>query len=459
MKRFTPNLLMKEGLIMKTNRRKMSWVQLTFITAANMLGAGIIMLPAQLAEVGTISIFSWIITSLGSLTLAMVFARCGMFTTKPGGMGGYAEYGYGRIGHFMANYAYSVSIVIANVAIAISAVGYGAGFLGSEFSPVQTCIYTVALLWLAASLNLRGTRYSGKLTTVTIWGSILPILVMSTLGWYWFNPSTWTAAWCPNPLGWSDAVGSSISLTLWSFLGLESASVNMDAVEDPQTSVPKATFFSTAGVAVIYIVSTNVIAGIVPNADLLNSSAPFGMAFAAMFGSTIGAAVMGLMALACAGSLLSWQFTLARVFKTSAERGLFPKVFAKVTQADVPLRGMFLILLMQSALALMTVSPSLSEQFERLANLAVVTNVIPYILCASSLKAMLDQEGIPNERCNRNASYFLSGISVLYCFYALTTLSLANFAGGCLAAGIGWIAYLVRFNLLKTNFIVEQEIK
>ena len=73
--------IMEEGLIMKTNRRKMSWVQLTFITAANMLGAGIIMLPSQLAEVGTISIFSWIITSLGSLALAITFSRCGMFTT------------------------------------------------------------------------------------------------------------------------------------------------------------------------------------------------------------------------------------------------------------------------------------------------------------------------------------------------------------------------------------------
>ena len=98
----------------------MSVVQLTFVTAANMLGAGIIMLPTKLAEVGTISIISWIITSLGSLALAMAFARCGMFTTKPGGMGGYSEYAFGRIGHFMANYAYSVSIVIANVAIAIT---------------------------------------------------------------------------------------------------------------------------------------------------------------------------------------------------------------------------------------------------------------------------------------------------------------------------------------------------
>ena len=60
---------------MKTTCRKMSVVQLTFVTAANMLGAGIIMLPTKLAEVGTISIISWIITSLGSLALAMAFAR------------------------------------------------------------------------------------------------------------------------------------------------------------------------------------------------------------------------------------------------------------------------------------------------------------------------------------------------------------------------------------------------
>lgn len=52
---------------MKTTCRKMSVVQLTFVTAANMLGAGIIMLPTKLAEVGTISIISWIITSFGSL--------------------------------------------------------------------------------------------------------------------------------------------------------------------------------------------------------------------------------------------------------------------------------------------------------------------------------------------------------------------------------------------------------
>ena len=212
---------------MNTSRRKMSLTQLTFVTAANMLGAGIIMLPTKLAQVGTISIFSWVITSLGSLALALTFARCGMFSTKPGGLGGYSEYAFGRIGHFMANYAYAVSIVIANVAIAISAVGYGAGFFGVSLSPVQTCLYTIVLLWLGALLNFSGTRKSGTRSTITIWGAIIPVLGISLIGWFWFDPSTWLAAWNPNEVAFGEAVGNSIALTLWSFLGLESAAVNI----------------------------------------------------------------------------------------------------------------------------------------------------------------------------------------------------------------------------------------
>lgn len=359
----------------------------------------------------------------------------------------------------MANYAYAVSIVIANVAIAISAVGYGAGFLGTSFTPLQTCLYTIALLWLAAALNFSGSRYSGKLSTVTIWGAIIPVLGISVIGWLWFDPATWISSWNPNHVAFGDAVGNSIALTLWSFLGLESAAVNMDAVENPQRSVPIATFLSTLGVAVIYVASTNVIAGIVPNADILSSSAPFGLAFSYMLGSTAGKVVMGLMVFSCAGSLLSWQFTLARVFKTSAQRGLFPKIFAKVTNADVPIKGMFVILSMQSLLALMTISPTLAAQFELLANLAVVTNVIPYILCAIALKSILMKENISNSICNRNTSIFLSGVSIIYCVYALTTTDALTFISGCMAAFIGWLVYVVRFNIMKQSLPLQEQTK
>ena len=46
-------------------------------------------------------------------------------------------------------------------------------------------------------------------------------------------------------------------------------------------------------------------------------------------------------------------------------------------------------------------------------------------------------------------SIFLSGVSIIYCIYALTTTDAATFFSGCLAVFIGWMIYMVRFNLLK----------
>ena len=102
---------------MSAKSNKIGVVQLTILTMVNMMGSGIIMLPTKLAEIGTISIVSWLVTAVGSTALAYAFAQCGMFSRKSGGMGGYAEYSFGKAGNFMANYTYGVSLVIANTAI------------------------------------------------------------------------------------------------------------------------------------------------------------------------------------------------------------------------------------------------------------------------------------------------------------------------------------------------------
>ncbi|MGL4352302.1 MAG: amino acid permease, partial [Plesiomonas shigelloides] len=85
---------------MSKQNNKMGVVQLTILTAVNMMGSGIIMLPAKLAQVGTISILSWLVTACGSMALAFAFAKCGMLSRKSGGMGGYAEYAFGKSGNF-----------------------------------------------------------------------------------------------------------------------------------------------------------------------------------------------------------------------------------------------------------------------------------------------------------------------------------------------------------------------
>ncbi len=434
------------------SKSKMSVGQLTLLTAINMMGSGIIMLPSKLAQVGTMSILSWLVTAVGSMALAYAFSQCGMFSHKSGGMGGYAEYSYGKAGSFMGNYSYGLSLIIANAAIAISAVGYTSVLLGVSLSPLLVGLWTIFTLWLATVLNFKGASVTGKISSITVWGVIIPVLVISIFGWFWFSGATYAASWNPNHLPLLSGIGKSISITLWAFLGLESASANMDSVENPRKNVPIACLGGTIGAAIIYIVSTNVIAGIVPNSALLTSNAPFGLVFASMFNPFIGKIVIGLMIISCFGSLLGWQFTIAQVFKSSAIEGYFPKIFSKVTKTGTPIAGMIVITIVQTLLALMTISPSLSKQFDILVNLAVVTNIIPYLLSMSSLNVILRSENVPANKIK--VTTFVALVASLYSLYALYSSGSQAVLYGSIATFAGWTLYGFvshRFDMEKEN--------
>ena len=437
---------------MSAKSNKIGVVQLTILTMVNMMGSGIIMLPTKLAEIGTISIVSWLVTAVGSTALAYAFAQCGMFSKKSGGMGGYAEYSFGKAGNFMANYTYGVSLVIANTAIAISAVGYGSEFLGATLSPLSIALWTIFTLWLATILNFGGARITGNISSFTIWGVIIPVVGISIIGWKWFDSSMYVNSWNPHNVPTFEAIGVSISMTLWAFLGLESACANADAVENPEKNVPIAVLGGTLGAAVIYIVSTNVIAGIVPNLELANSTAPFGLAFAHMFNETIGRVIMGLMVMSCFGSLLGWQFTIAQVFKSSAEEGYFPAFFKKVTSKDAPIVGMVTITALQTLLSLMTISPSLNKQFNVLVDLAVVTNVIPYLLSMAALAVLLKAENVAPQKYK--TTVFVAFIGSLYSIYALYAAGEQAMLYGSIVTFIGWTLYgfvSYKFDLKKSQ--------
>ena len=417
------------------NRTKMSVTQLTLLTAINMMGSGIVMLPTKLAEIGTISILSWLITAVGSLCLAYAFAKCGMFSKCPG-MGGYSEYAFGKAGNFMANYTYGVSLLFANIAIAITCVGYGAEFLEIELTPVQVCLSTIVVLWICTSANFMGASLTGKFSALAVWCVILPVLLLTVISWFWFSPTMYVEAWNPHNEPFFSAVGASISMTLWAFLGLESACANSDAVDNPEKNVPIAVLAATIGVAIIYIVSTNIIAGIVPNAELVKSNAPFGLTFTMMFNSTIGKIVTFLLVLSCAGSTLGWQFTIAKVFQQSAIDGFFPKCFAKVNKWKAPVLGMIIITAIQTGFCFMTISPELFKQFNRLVDLAVVTNIMPYLLSMAAVAVIMKVAKV--EPSKAKLYNVIAIIGAIYSFYALFSTGITEVFYGSLATFLGW---------------------
>lgn len=425
---------------MAEQQKKMNVMQLTFIVTVNMMGSGIIMLPANMAQVGAISLLSWAVTALGSLAIAYGFAQAGLFNQRTGGLAAYAEDAYGKDGYFQVFFLYFLSLAIANVAVASSALGYLAAFFPVLSStPVMSCLSVIALLWLTTVANFGGPSLTGKIGSITVWGVILPVGFIATVGWFWFSAETFSAAWNPKGISLMEGVGSSISLTLWAFLGMESASQNASAVENPKRDVPLACMFGTLGAAAVYILSTTVIQGIVPNAELAESSGPFGLAFAKMFNPMVGQIVMALAAMACVGSLLGWQFTLASTAKDAADTRMFPAIFGKATGAGAPIMGMVIMGIVQSVMALSTISPNLSEQFAALVNLAVVTNVVPYIISLSALFVMMRDAKVEPGVFKRNA--FVVVVALLYSVYALWASGKDAVMGGMLVMGIGYIVY------------------
>jgi putrescine:ornithine antiporter len=421
-------------------QKKMSLMQLTFIVAVNMMGSGIIMLPTNMAKVGAISLLSWIVTALGSMAIAYGFAQAGLFNQRPGGMAAYAEDAYGKSGYFVVFYLYFLSLAIGNVAIATSALGYLAAFAPAlTATPTATCIGVIALLWLTTVANFGGPSITGRIGSVTVWGVIIPVGLLSFLGWFWFKGTTFAAAWNPQGMSLGAGMGSSIALTLWAFLGMESAAQNSDAVENPKRDVPLACMFGTLGAAVIYILSTTVIQGIVPNADLANSTGPFGLAYARMFSPGVGSVIMALAVLACLGSLLGWQFTLSMTAKSAADERMFPSFFSKLNSMGAPITGMVLMGIVQSVLALTTISPSLSDQFGVLVNLAVVTNVVPYIIALSALPLMMQTAGVEKAKYQRNVA--VAVVAMLYSTYAIYASGKDAVLGAAVVWGIGYLIW------------------
>ncbi|MCX2887730.1 MULTISPECIES: putrescine-ornithine antiporter [Pseudomonas] len=420
--------------------KKMGLVGLTTLVTVNMMGSGIIMLPASMAQIGAVSLLSWVVTAVGSMAIAYCFAQCGIYCTRPGGMSAYSEEAHGKSAFFLCSYLYFLSLMIGNVAIGISAVGYLTPFfpwLGSGAIPLLAG--AVALIWFTTLANLGGAEITGRLGAISVWGVIVPVAGLSLIGWHWFSPTLFQEAWNPGHIPVAQAVTSSIPLTLWAFLGMESAAQNSDAVENPKRNVPLACLLGTLGAAVVYILSTSVIQGIVPNPDLANASAPFAMVYARMFNDSVGNVIMGLAVIACVGSLLGWQFTLAETAKVTAGQGLFPRLFTRTTARGVPLAGMLTCAVLQSLIALSTLSPNASAQFSKLVNLAAVTNIIPYITSLTGLLVIMYKAQVEMAIFRRNAAIMV--LAVCYCFYALYASGLEAVFGAALIMALGYLLF------------------
>ena len=276
---------------------------------------------------------------------------------------------------------------------------------------------------------------------------MVPVLIISIVGLFFFKPDIFSAAWNPHHYTLVQTLGLSNSFTLWAFLGLESACSNMERVKNPERNVPIAVIAATVAIGVFSILYATVIQGIVPNAVLAQSNAPFGDACAYMFGPEAGHVVTALMIFGCGGALIAWQFTLVELLRAGAQEGYFPKVFGRVNAYEIPVRGIAVMLLIQMMLLSMTGSPSMVAQFDALIKLSTVANLVPYVLAMASLDIMQRQAGKDSDLTRMAA---VAGGA--YSIYACIQCGMDSVTYGMVAVLVGLMIYGLYAVRLQTPY-------
>lgn len=397
--------------------KKMSLLQATMLVAGNMIGTGVFLLPASMASVGGIAVFGWVVATAGVAALGIAFAKLGELDPQEGGPYAYARDFLGPYAGFQTNYVYWFGNWIGNIAIAVAAVGYLAEFLPSVAGPPASVIATALVIWLLTFANILGPRVVGALETWTMSLALVPILAIAFFGWLWFDSSTFFAGWNVSGGSSFSAVSRAASMALWAFMGIESAAVSAGVIENPKRNIPRATLMGLALAAVVYVLSSTVIMGIIPNAQLQTSHAPFAEAARLAIGNT-GAIVISLCAiLKSVGSLGGWMLLVGQSAKAAADDGMFPSAFARLNRNGVPARGLVIVGVLMTIVLFATMSPTIAGQFSRIIDLAVILIVIPYVYSAVAMVKVVHDHGVSARTFQ--VYKWIALAAVAYCLWAV----------------------------------------
>jgi arginine:agmatine antiporter len=213
------------------------------------------------------------------------------------------------------------------------------------------------------------------------------------------------------------AVSRAASMALWAYMGIESAAVSAGVIENPTRNVPLATLIGLTLAAIVYVLSSSVIMGLLPNDVLRNSHAPFAEAARIAIG-TSGAIVISICAvLKSVGSLGGWMLLVGQSAQAAANDGMFPRIFARLNANGVPGVGLVLVAVLMTIVLLATMSPTLADQFNEIVDLAVILIIVPYVYSAVAVVKVVYDHRLP--RATFLLYKWIALVAVAYCLWAV----------------------------------------
>ena len=394
------------------------WTSVALVMG-NMIGSGVFLLPSSLAPYGGISLLGWIVSAGGSIAIALVFARLARFSPNRGGPYVYTRLAYGDLAGFLVAWGYWISIWTANAALAVAFVGYLGPFIPSIVQqPPLAALLAIAVIWLLTFVNILGVRLAGRVQLLTTALKLMPLVIIGLAGLVMFDPTHFRISGpeASDARALMRSVMATVTLTLWAFVGLESATIPASSTVDAERTVPRATIAGTVLTAIVYVVATVGVMSLVDPATLGKSTAPFADAARALAGDRAAGFIALGAAISCFGALNGWVLVVGQFPGTLAKDGLLPPAFARLTTRGTPAFAMIVAAILSTALVAMNYSRGLVDLFTFIILLATLACLVPYTFC--SLAAFILHRRNPKLPWSAGATG-LSAFGFCYALFAI----------------------------------------
>jgi APA family basic amino acid/polyamine antiporter len=414
----------------------------------SIIGVGIFNLPSSLASYGPITLVSMGLTTVGALVLALLFATLSRRMPADGGPYAYSRTAFGNPLGFANAWSYWITAWAGNAAIAVGWVLYVEEFVNKGQARWASILLVLVGLWLPAVVNLSGIKNIGAVQVVTTVLKFAALAFMSTVGLFFISTANFTP-WNVSGESAVSAIGGGMAIALFSYLGVEVASVAAGRVRDPDRNIPRSTVLGTLATAVVYMLSLTAVFGILPTSQLATSNAPFSDAVNQMFGGTWAGNIMSIVVIISGlGALNGWTMICAEMPYAAAKDGLFPEQFRRMSAKNVPAYGIIASTTLASIAMIINYLGSNGETvFTTLVLMTGITAAVPYGFSAlAQLKWRLaDHRSVETPRFVRDVVVAVVSVifSVLFIWYSRNTgnsfwVYWAPFllAGGALLLGI-----------------------
>lgn len=404
-------------------KRELSLSAATAIVVGNMIGSGIFTAPQSLAQAANplTTIIAWVITGIGSLLLALSFANLGSRYPETGGPIVYTQKAFGEFTGFLIAWTFWIGSWIGNSAIITAIMRYLTYFFPVlSTNNALSFIVASAFLWIVTLINLAGVKKAGIIGQITTMLKLAVILVFAAIAVYGFKPEYLTTYSSSEVTGLG-TLPNAIAITLWSFVGLESASISAGEIKDPEKNIKKSTIIGTLLACVIYIVLSVLSMGGLPQDALAASDAPLADIINNITNASWGGSFISLgIIISAAGAASGWILTTARAAYAAGEDGLFPKFFAAVhPKYKTPVTALIISSLCTNLLMILNYVSNLTDAFNFMINLATLSFIPAYAFSACAEIILTYKEGKKLSFIQFLKHSFFSLLAFFYAIYII----------------------------------------